>query len=103
LIITAANTVPCTGGALLHTTLSKGDDYSEYFEHALEIMSYLTYYTSEISPAMWQLFPLLFDSFEDWACDYATNLKVPIDNYITRGNAVFVTGVSPKASLLLLL
>jgi hypothetical protein len=46
------------------------DDCMEYMEETIKIMSYLTFYGRDISPAMWQLFPLLYRAFDGWATDW---------------------------------
>eukprot|EP00959_Pyramimonas_sp_CCMP1952_P227679 4760394-Pyramimonas_sp.AAC.1 len=56
---------------------------------ALQV-SYLTYYSPSISPAMWTLFPVLCQALREWAIDYFENILIPLDNYISRGTAVFL-------------
>ncbi|KAK9824621.1 hypothetical protein WJX72_011782 [[Myrmecia] bisecta] len=68
----------------------------EIFEEILEIISYFTYFSPEISARMWSLWPLLYQCFQDWAVDYFENILVPLDNYISRGTPVFVASTSPN-------
>lgn len=85
----------------------------EFMEETLKIMSYLTFYGQTISPAMWNLFPLLYQAFEGWACDwmdrtaiilhmligidtlvanaFGIEMLIPLDNYISRGNEIFIS------------
>ena len=65
--------------------------FMEYMEDALEILTYLTYYSPQISPAVWSLYKPLTTSFFDWAFDYLSNINMSMDNYISRGNEVFLS------------
>jgi hypothetical protein len=67
------------------------DDAMEFMEETLKIMAYLTFYGHGISPAMWQLFPLLYKAFDGWATDWMDQIIIPLDNYISRGNDVFLS------------
>jgi hypothetical protein len=53
------------------------DDAMEFMEETLKIMAYLTFYGRGISPAMWQLFPLLYKAFDGWATDWMDRTLPP--------------------------
>ncbi|KAK3257312.1 hypothetical protein CYMTET_33436, partial [Cymbomonas tetramitiformis] len=63
----------------------------DVYEEVLDILSYLTYYSADISPALWKLFPIMCRAVKDWAMDYFENILVPLDNFIHRGNEMFVS------------
>jgi len=66
-------------------------DAQDHLEDVLEVLSYLTYYSPEISPALWSVFPKLHECFHVWADDYVNSFLTPIDNYISRSTEVFLT------------
>ena len=85
--------------------------FTEYFEDAVKLISYITFYNPDISPNMWHIFPELCAAFQNWACEYmagnawwnlynncfqkthhSTEILVPLDNYISKGTQVFLTG-----------
>jgi len=79
-------------GQVLSPNGKDGDyDFMEFMEDALEILTYLTYYTPAISDAVWSLFAPLCQSFHDWAFDYLQNINLPLDNFISRANERFVS------------
>ena len=45
---------------------------------------------------MWDLWPLLVSSYHTWAEDYLEHILVPLENYISRGTAVFLAGQNPN-------
>ena len=76
-------------------SLHGGIPCTEYYEDVLEILSYLTYYSPVLSPRLWELFPLIYCAFNEWAYDYLENMVTPLDNYISRGTDVFVSSQNP--------
>ncbi|XP_010542760.1 PREDICTED: importin beta-like SAD2 isoform X1 [Tarenaya hassleriana] len=70
-------------------------DGQEVFEEVLEIASYMTFYSPSISFDMWTLWPLMAEALTDWAIDYFPNILVPMDNFISRGTAHFLTCKEP--------
>ncbi|KAJ4833603.1 secondary alcohol dehydrogenase (SADH2) [Turnera subulata] len=70
-------------------------DGQEVFEEVLEIVSYMTFFSPTISMDMWSLWPLLIEALADWAIDFFPNILVPLDNYISRGTAHFLTCKEP--------
>ncbi|GAB2226832.1 hypothetical protein Droror1_Dr00008623 [Drosera rotundifolia] len=70
-------------------------DGQEVFEEVLEIVSYMTFFSPAISLEMWSLWPLMVDALSDWAIDFFSNILVPLDNYISRGTARFLTCKDP--------
>ncbi|KAG4209941.1 hypothetical protein ERO13_A02G013100v2 [Gossypium hirsutum] len=70
-------------------------DGQEVFEEVLEIVSYMTFFSPAISLEMWSLWPLMIEALADWAIDFFPNILVPLDNYISRGTAHFLTCKEP--------
>ncbi|KAH9783928.1 Importin beta-like SAD2 [Citrus sinensis] len=70
-------------------------DGQEVFEEVLEIVSYMTFFSPTISLEMWSLWPLMMEALADWAIDFFPNILVPLDNYISRGTAHFLTCKEP--------
>ncbi|XP_061364676.1 importin beta-like SAD2 isoform X3 [Gastrolobium bilobum] len=70
-------------------------DGQEVFEEVLEIVSYMTFFSPTISLDMWSLWPLMMEALADWAIDFFPNILVPLDNYISRGTAHFLTCKEP--------
>ena len=50
----------------------------------------------QISPRMWELWPLLVSSYHSWAEDYLEHILVPLENYISRSAPVFLAGQNPN-------
>ncbi|CAA0808845.1 Importin beta-like SAD2 [Striga hermonthica] len=70
-------------------------DGQEVFEEVLEIVSYMTFFSPTISLEMWSLWPLMMEDLADWAIDFFPNILVPLDNYISRSTAHFLTCKEP--------
>ncbi|CAE6023879.1 unnamed protein product [Arabidopsis arenosa] len=70
-------------------------DGQEVFEEVLEIASYMTFYSPSISLDIWSLWPLMVEALVDWAIDFFPNILVPMDNFISRGTAHFLTCKEP--------
>ncbi|XP_027925863.1 importin beta-like SAD2 [Vigna unguiculata] len=70
-------------------------DGQEVFEEVLEIVSYMTFFSPTISLDMWSLWPLMIEALADWAIDFFPNILVPLDNYISRGTAQFLSCKEP--------
>ncbi|CAL5391847.1 unnamed protein product [Camellia sinensis] len=70
-------------------------DGQEVFEEVLEIVSYMTFFSPTISLDMWTLWPLMMEALADWAIDFFPNILVPLDNYISRSTAHFLTCREP--------
>ncbi|XP_028801566.1 importin beta-like SAD2 [Neltuma alba] len=70
-------------------------DGQEVFEEVLEIVSYMTFFSPTISLDMWSLWPLMTEALADWAIDFFPNILVPLDNYISRGTAHFLSCKEP--------
>ena len=69
-------------------TRVEGEDY---FEDALELLSYLTYYSPNISPGLWSLYPRLHAAYLSFAKEHTNSIITPLDNYISRGTDAFLT------------
>ncbi|KAL5702897.1 secondary alcohol dehydrogenase (SADH2) [Ranunculus cassubicifolius] len=70
-------------------------DGQEVFEEVLEIVSYMTFFSPTISMEMWGLWPLMMEALADWAIDFFPNILVPLDNYISRSTAHFLSSKDP--------
>lgn len=74
---------------------SRGGDLVEYFENAIEVLTYFTYSSNiPFSRSLWGLFELLIDAFHEWAYDYIQELVRPFDNFVTRDTGTFLAGVA---------
>ena len=65
-------------------------DCEDFFEEALEVLSYLTYYPPTISEGLFRIVPLLHEAFHTWARDYINQILAPLDNYIHRATDTFL-------------
>ncbi|KAL0479242.1 importin beta-like SAD2 [Acrasis kona] len=65
----------------------------DYYEEVCGISASLTYFhDGELNGAtIWRLFPALFHSFQQYANYYISNLISPLDNFISKGNKVFLS------------
>ena len=85
------------------------EDGCDYMEEGLDMLTYLTFYTAEpLSQGLWKYYDLLHQSVcggqlpglplkgaaaaEGWAVDYAENMLNVMDNYVSRGTRIFVSG-----------
>ena len=50
----------------------------------------------QISTQLWTLWPLLYQAYNEWAFDYFENILVPLDNFVSKGTAVFLSGQNPN-------
>ena len=74
--------------------LGDDGDFIEYLECALDILTFLTYFQSQISMELWQCFPLIYVAFDQWAYDYL-NMMVPcLQSYISKSRQIFLTGTA---------
>ena len=64
--------------------LNNGDDCFEYIDGAIQMMSYLTYYSDHVTQMMWSLCGPLLQALFDWAIDYISEIMVPVLNYISK-------------------
>lgn len=73
----------------------------ELFEDVLDMISYFTYFSSDISPRMWSLFPRLYTAYMTWAFDYFECIALCLENYIVKGKTVFMRSTDPNCMTLL--
>lgn len=74
--------------------LGNDGDFIEYLECALDILTFLTFFQTSLSPELWQAFPLIYVAFDQWAYDYL-NMMVPcLQSYITKSPDVFLAGTA---------
>ncbi|KAL7531578.1 hypothetical protein ACHAXR_006571, partial [Thalassiosira sp. AJA248-18] len=71
--------------------LGNDGEYLEYVEFALDTLTFLTYFPLQISPQLWEAFPLLYVAFENWAFDYMILMAPPLNNFITKDPRHFLT------------
>ena len=72
----------------------------DVYEEVLEIASYMTYFAPAVSPAMWELWPVMVHALETWGIQYFENVLVPMDNYISRGTETFLAHPTCKNDVL---
>ena len=78
-----------------------GADGYDVYEEVLEILSYMTYYAPAVSPAMWELWPVLISALDgEYGVQYFENILVPMDNYISRGTETFLAHPTCKGDVL---
>ncbi|KAL9179851.1 hypothetical protein ACHAXT_007821 [Thalassiosira profunda] len=77
---------------LILQILGHDGEYLEYVEFALDTLTFLTYFPQQISPALWEAFPLLYVAFENWAFDYMILMAPPFNNFIAKDPAHFLAG-----------
>ena len=71
--------------------LGNDGDFIEYLESALDILTFLTFFQTQLSPEVWQAFPLIYVAFDQWAYDYL-NMMVPcLQSYISKSPEVFLS------------
>lgn len=49
---------------------------AEVFEEVLEIVSYMTFFSPNISLDMWSLWPLMMEALADWAIDFFPSMNL---------------------------
>ena len=70
--------------------LGNDGDYIEYIECALDILTFLTYFPEQITPELWQAFPLMYVAFDQWACEYLNLMVPPLQSFISKDPARFL-------------
>lgn len=71
--------------------LSKDGDFIEYLEYALDIVTFLTYFPDDISEELWEIFPMIYVAFDQWAFDYLNLMVPPLENYIGKAPQIFMS------------
>ena len=71
--------------------LGKDGDFIEYLEYALDIITFLTYFPDDISNELWEVFPMIYIAFDQWAFDYLNLMVPPLENFIGKAPQVFIT------------
>ena len=80
--------------SLISSLLNNDGELIEYFEHALDILNYLAYFSEDISNELWDLFPLVYLAFSKYASDYLNIIVGPLDNFISKAPEKFVLGTA---------
>ena len=79
---------------IIAKVLDISGDLCEFLEHALDLITFLTFYQDSVSPQMWSLFPLMFTAFHQFAFDYLPQMVAPIDNYVSTDMEGFCQGTT---------
>jgi hypothetical protein len=74
--------------------LGNDGDYIEYLECALDILTFLTYFPDNITPELWQAFPLIYIAFDQWAYDYLNLMIPPLQAFIAKDPQSFLRGTA---------
>lgn len=74
--------------------LGNDGDFFEYVEFALDTLSFLTYYPLQLSPQLWEAFPLLYAAFESWGFDYILLMTPPMNNFILKDPQHFLAAAA---------
>lgn len=80
--------------SLISFILNNDGEFIEYFEHALDILNYLAYFSEDISNQLWEMFPLVYMAFSKYASDYLNIIIGPLDNFISKAPEKFVLGTT---------
>ncbi len=79
---------------IIKQVLGNDGEYIEYIEGVLDALTFLTFFQDDISPGLWEIFPLLYTAFDQWAFDYLNLMVAPIENYIGKATQTFLSGVA---------
>ncbi len=71
-------------------------DGESIFEEVVQMLSYFTFLSPQLSPRLWSLWPKLHEAVTTWAIDYFDEVLVCLDNYISRGTDVFLGNAYPN-------
>ena len=74
--------------------LGNEGEFIEYLECALDILTFLVYFPSDITPELWQAFPLIYIAFDQWAYDYLNLMVPPLQSFIGKAPLVFLAGMA---------
>jgi len=77
---------------MIKMIIGKEDAYMDYLEQALDILTFLTFYPETISDSLWEVFPMLFMAFDQWAYDYLNLMVPPLENFIGKAPQKFLQG-----------
>eukprot|EP01104_Vermistella_antarctica_P002110 TRINITY_DN1226_c0_g4_i1.p1 TRINITY_DN1226_c0_g4~~TRINITY_DN1226_c0_g4_i1.p1 ORF type:complete len:1052 (+),score=354.49 TRINITY_DN1226_c0_g4_i1:169-3324(+) len=74
----------------IEKTLS--EDYMEFLDNVLMMLSHITQkIANPFSAEVWAIFPKLFECYHLFASDFIECILGPLDNYISRGNVLFLS------------
>lgn len=79
---------------IIKQILGNDGEYIEYLENALDILTFLTFFQDDLSPQLWETFPLIYMAFDQWAFDYLYLMVPTIENFIGKSTQTFLTGVA---------
>lgn len=76
---------------LILMIIGNDGQYLEYFEFALDMLTFLTFFPIESSSQLWGAFPLLYVAFDNWAFDYSMIMVPSLNNFICKDADRFLT------------
>lgn len=76
------------------------EDGIGYFDEIFTIATYLTFYPNEVSPQMWAVFAKICEIANSFAIDFIEDMVAPLDNFITKGTAVFLSPSTPYLDMI---
>ena len=76
--------------------LDKSGENVDNLEHALDLITFLTYFQSSFSPGLWSTFPMIFVAFHEYAFDYVSLMATPIDNFVVKDFATFCNSTTAQ-------
>jgi importin-7 len=65
----------------------------DLFEEAFEILGTTLFCAKQVSPTMWSLFPLIYQTFKQDGIEYLEEMLPSLDNYIAYGKNAFIQDV----------
>jgi importin-7 len=60
-----------------------------------DILSFFTYFSTPISPRVWAMWPVLEHVLMEWGEDFVESLILPLENFISRDTATFISSQTP--------
>ena len=75
--------------------LGNDGEYIEYLEYALDILTFLTYFPTQIATNLWEALPLIYLAFDQWAFDYLNMMVPPLENFIGKDPDFFLQATTP--------
>ena len=75
----------------LHNVLSADGELIEFLEHGLRIIAWSALCSPAVSPAMWELYPKIYNAYRFFAHDYLETMVTVFEAFISRGTSTFVS------------
>jgi len=77
---------------MIKQIIGKEDAYLDFLEQALDMLTFLTFYPETISASLWEVFPMIYIAFDQWAFDYLNLMVPPLENFIGKAPQQFLQG-----------